>query len=121
MYNLTLLRQIISFVAQLQLYIFLFSELSKMPADGAFYIVTVSGGTVVDKQSNGVFDRNAEEESSSQHWTVEYGDSPTQVAFQNASNGGWLRAFTGAAYGKVDCGEKQWWTLEKGPSPGSCW
>nr|OQO20658.1 hypothetical protein B0A51_11017 [Rachicladosporium sp. CCFEE 5018] len=88
---------------------------------GAIYIIAVGGGTVVTKANNGLFDKNANG-SSSQHWTVEYGESENIVAFQNAETGQWLRCFAGNGYGKIDTGEKQWWTLEEGPgSPGSYW
>ncbi|OQO06677.1 hypothetical protein B0A48_08464 [Cryoendolithus antarcticus] len=88
---------------------------------GAIYIIAVGGGTVVTKANNGLFDKNANG-SASQHWTVAYGDSENIVAFQNAETGQWLRCFAGNGYGKIDTGEKQWWTLEEGPgSPGSYW
>jgi len=90
-----------------------------MSGEGAIYLVAVSGGQVVDKQ-NTLLDKFANG-NKSQHWTIEYGADPNQVAFQNVGNGAWLRAFSGAAYGKIDTGEKQWWTLSDGPSPGSKW
>jgi len=88
----------------------------------AFYIITVSGGTVVEKSTSGLLDKDASGDKA-QHWTLEYdGDSETKVAFQNASNGQYLNCTSGAAYGKIDTsGTKQWWTLEKGKSPGSYW
>ncbi|KAK6441503.1 hypothetical protein LTR95_002260 [Oleoguttula sp. CCFEE 5521] len=90
-------------------------------SSGAIYIIAVGGGTVVTKANNGLFDKNANG-SASQHWTVEYGEGENIVAFQNAETGQWLRCFAGNGYGKIDTGEKQWWTLEEGPgSPGSYW
>ncbi|KAK6419198.1 hypothetical protein LTR95_017086 [Oleoguttula sp. CCFEE 5521] len=88
---------------------------------GAICIIAVGGGTVVTKVNNGLVDKNASG-SASQHWTVEYGESSNIVAFQNAETGQWLRCFAGNGYGKIETGEKQWWTLEEGPgSPGSYW
>jgi len=90
--------------------------------DGAIYIVTISGGTVVERTSNAILDKYAEAGNKSQHWTVEYGDEDDQVAFQNASDGTFLRATSGAAYGKVESStQKQWWTLQKGGPNGSVW
>ncbi|OQO10071.1 hypothetical protein B0A48_04427 [Cryoendolithus antarcticus] len=90
-------------------------------SSGAIYIIAVGGGTVVTKANNGLFDKNANG-SASQHWTVEYGEGENIVAFQNAETGQWLHCFAGNGYGKIDTGEKQWWTLEEGPgSPGSYW
>lgn len=64
--------------------------------------------------------------SNTQRWRVEYGDDGSEreglVAFMNVFDGKWLRAASGGAYGFVDTAEeKQWWVLEEGVSPGSCW
>jgi hypothetical protein len=65
--------------------------------------------------------------SETQRWRVEYDDDhagggENRVAFMNVSDGKWLRATGGAAFGYVDTSEeKQWWVLEEGTSPGSCW
>ena len=91
-------------------------------SDGqVFYIVTVSGGQCLEKTSAGLVDKDASN-SDAQRWTLEYGTNENTVAFQNVSNGQYLFASNGAAYGKIDTSiVKQWWTLEEGRSPGSCW
>ena len=92
-------------------------------SDGAFYLVTVSGGTVVEKTGTGIFDKTAEAGNKAQQWTIEYeGDNESKVAFKNASDGTFLRATSGAAYGKLECAAtKQYWTLEKGGPNGTVW
>jgi len=88
----------------------------------ACYIVTVSGGTCVEKTATGVFDKTCFKSNDAQHWTAEYGKTDDQVVFQNSSNGEYLCAKSGAAYGQVTTStEKQWWTLEQAPSPGAWW
>ena len=63
--------------------------------------------------------------SETQRWRVEYSeghDGEDRVAFMNVSDNKWLRATGGGAFGFVDTSEdKQWWVLEEGVSPGSCW
>jgi hypothetical protein len=96
---------------------------SRAPLEDAYYIVAVSGGTVLSKQPDGLFAKDASN-SDSQRWRVEYEDDQAgnRVALLNVADGKWLRAFSGAAYGRVDTSdEKQWWVMEEGGSPGSCW
>ncbi|KAK5126151.1 hypothetical protein LTR85_011507 [Meristemomyces frigidus] len=88
----------------------------------SFFLIAVNGGRVTEKKSNGLFDCTSDSSNAAQHWTVETDPSNDNiVAFQNASNGQYLRAFVGTAAGKVDTGDKQWWTMEPGHAPGSCW
>lgn len=92
-----------------------------MPKDGAYYISAVSGGNCVTKTTNGLLDKYCDG-SSAQHWTIEAGDEPNKVAFQNAENGEYLFVVQGYKWGKIDTSStKQWWILEKGTSPGTCW
>lgn len=94
---------------------------ARAPRENAYYIVAVSGGTVLSKRPDGIFNKDAAN-SDTQRWRVEYGDDANRVALMNVSDGKWLRAFTSAAYGHVDTSEeKQWWVIEEGTSPGSCW
>lgn len=94
---------------------------ARAPLENAYYIVAVSGGTVLSKRPDGIFNKDAVN-SDTQRWRVEYGDEENRVALMNVSDGKWLRAHTGAAYGQVDTSdEKQWWVIEEGSSPGSCW
>ncbi|KAM0718779.1 hypothetical protein Q7P37_005850 [Cladosporium fusiforme] len=91
--------------------------------EGAYYIVAVSGGTVLSNQAGGIRSQNAVN-SDIQRWRVEYGDisHENHVAIRNVSDGKWLRALTDDACGEVvTADERQWWTIEEGPSPGSCW
>ncbi|KAK4579848.1 hypothetical protein LTR86_000049 [Recurvomyces mirabilis] len=93
-----------------------------MPESTSFFIVAANGGMVAQKTPGGIYNKIADHTNTAQRWTLEYGDEAgTKVAFQNVSNGQWLRASSGAAAGKVDLGDKQWWTLEQGRAPGSCW
>ena len=92
-----------------------------MPPDSAYYIVAVSGGTVLSKTPDGICTKDAVN-SDTQRWRVEYGNEDNRLALMNVSDGKWLRASTGAAYGLVNTSiEKQWWVIEEGDSPGSCW
>jgi hypothetical protein len=81
---------------------------------------------VLSKRPDGILNCEAVN-SETQRWRVEYSDADdddgaTRVAFMNVSDGKWLRAAGGTAYGFVDTSEqKQWWILEEGTSPGSCW
>ena len=80
---------------------------------------------MLSKRPDGIFNKDAVN-SGTQRWRVEYDDhdnrDATRVALMNVSDGKWLRAFTSAAYGRVDTSEeKQWWVIEEGTSPGSCW
>jgi hypothetical protein len=80
---------------------------------------------VLSKKPDGILNCEAIN-SETQRWRVEYGDGEdggeSRVAFMNVSDGKWLRATGGAAFGYVDTSEeKQWWVLEEGVSPGSCW
>ncbi|GAB7326839.1 hypothetical protein MBLNU13_g10772t2 [Cladosporium sp. NU13] len=94
---------------------------ARAPRENAYYIVAVSGGTVLSKRPDGIFNKDAVN-SDTQRWRVEYGDEANRVALMNVSDGKWLRAFSSAAYGHVDTSEeKQWWVIEEGTSPGSCW
>lgn len=98
---------------------------ARAPPQSAYYIVAVSGGAVLSKCLDGVASCDAVN-SNTQRWRVEYGDDESEqeglVAFMNVSDGKWLRAASGSAYGFVDTAEeKQWWVLEEGVSPGSCW
>lgn len=96
----------------------------KMPGP-AFYITTVSGGTCVEKAPAGLVNKDCDGSSPAQQWTIQYKDndpSSDTVAFQNAGNGEWMRATSGAAYGKIDTtASQQWWTLIKGRDTGSVW
>ncbi|KAK3673917.1 hypothetical protein LTR78_006119 [Recurvomyces mirabilis] len=93
-----------------------------MPESTSFFIVAANGGMVAQKTPAGIYNKIADHTNTAQRWTLEYGDEAgTKVAIQNVSNGQWLRATSGAAAGKVDLGDKQWWTLEQGRAPGSCW
>lgn len=94
---------------------------ARAPLENAYYIVAVSGGTVLSTSPNGIVNKDAVN-SDTQRWRVEYGDQENRVALMNVSDGKWLRAQTGAAYGQVNTSdEKQWWVIEEGSSPGSCW
>lgn len=94
---------------------------ARAPLENAYYIVAVAGGTVLSKRPDGIFNKNAAN-SDTQRWRVEYGEDENHVALMNVSDGKWLRAFSGASYGRVDTSEeKQWWVMEAGTSPGSCW
>jgi len=77
---------------------------------------------VLSKKPGGIVNCDAVN-SDTQRWRVEYEtDGENRVAFKNVSDGKWLRATGGAAYGFVDTSdEKQWWVMEEGTSPGSCW
>jgi hypothetical protein len=81
---------------------------------------------VLSKKGGGVLNCEAVN-SEAQRWRVEYDDDhagggENLVAFMNVADGKWLRATGGAAFGYVDTSEeKQWWVLEEGTSPGSCW
>lgn len=93
-------------------------------SNAAVYIVTASGGTVLEKTaSNTLQNRNGEAHNKAQQWTVEYADNDdTKVSFQNVSDGKFLRATSGAAYGKLEgSDEKQWFTLSEGGPNGSVW
>jgi hypothetical protein len=99
---------------------------TRAPLEHAYYIVAVSGGAVLSKKPDGILNCNAVN-SETQRWRVEYGGDDgdggmSRVAFMNVSDNKWLRAAGGAAFGFVDTSEeKQWWVLEEGTSPGSCW
>jgi hypothetical protein len=94
---------------------------TRAPLEHAYYIVAVSGGAVLSKKSDGILNCDAVN-SETQRWRVEYDDDGDRVAFMNVSDNKWLRAAGGAAFGFVDTSEeKQWWVLEEGTSPGSCW
>jgi hypothetical protein len=100
---------------------------ARAPRETSYYIVAVSGGAVLSKKPDGVLNCDAVN-SEAQRWWVEYADDHgggggvSRVAFRNVSDGKWLRAAGGAAYGFVDTSEeKQWWIMEEGRSPGSCW
>jgi hypothetical protein len=81
----------------------------------------VSGGAVLSKKPDGILNCDAVN-SETQRWRVQYDDEGDRVAFMNVSDNKWLRAAGGAAFGFVDTSEeKQWWVLEEGTSPGSCW
>lgn len=81
---------------------------------------------MLSKKRDGVLNCDAVN-SDTQRWRVEYGEhehagNQNRVAFRNVSDGKWLRAAGGDAYGFVDTSEeKQWWVLEEGVAPGSCW
>jgi len=94
----------------------------RAPRENAYYVVAVSGGAVLSKKPGGIVNCDAVN-SDTQRWRVEYEtDGENRVAFKNVSDGKWLRATGGAAYGFVDTSdEKQWWVMEEGTSPGSCW
>lgn len=96
---------------------------ARPPVENAYYIVAVSGGTVLSNQPTGIRSRNAVN-SDCQRWRVEYGDvnHKDHVAIRNVSDGKWLRASLGEPSGEVvTANEKQWWIIEEGSSPGSCW
>jgi hypothetical protein len=100
---------------------------TRAPLEHAYYVVAVSGGAVLSKKPDGILNCEAVN-SETQRWRVEYGDDDDddegqiRVALMNVFDGKWLRAAGGAAYGYVDTSEeKQWWVLEEGISPGSCW
>jgi len=87
----------------------------------AFYLLNTAGGNCAEATANGVFDKKCSE-SNAQHWTAEYGDNPSIVAFRNASNGKYLRATSGNHYAAVTTSDdKQWWTLEQDNPAGSFW
>lgn len=78
---------------------------------------------MLSKQPDGIHSLEAWN-SDSQRWRVEYAGSGLEnhVAIKNVSDSKWLRALTGDSNGEVvTADEKQWWTVEEGPSPGSCW
>lgn len=87
----------------------------------AFYIVCNLGGMCVENTPNGTYDKECVE-SKEQQWTIEYGDTPDIVAFQNVANGEYLFATAGAGYSQIKTSStKQWWTLEKYNATGSYW
>jgi hypothetical protein len=89
--------------------------------DGAIYIVAINGGLCVEKKPEGLKTNDCTW-SKTQQWTVEYGGNENEMAFQNADNGQWLFMTKGAQWAKCDTSTtKQWWTLRKGETPGTCW
>jgi len=89
--------------------------------DGAIYIVALCGGLCVEKMPEGLKDNDCKG-NKTQQWTVEYGGNENEIAFQNVGNGEWLFMTKGAQWAKCDTStKKQWWTLQKGEAPGSCW
>jgi hypothetical protein len=95
-----------------------------MPPQNSFYIVTVSGGKCLENTQgpNGVLDCLPKADSQKQQWVVETGENETTVAFKSCADGQYLRNNEPGkiCWGKIGVGEKQWWTLEKGNTPGSC-
>ncbi|KAI7577214.1 hypothetical protein D0869_06985 [Hortaea werneckii] len=85
-------------------------------------IIAVNGGRVCEKKANGVLNTAADTGNKAQQWIIEPdpGDR-SKMAFKNLGNNQYLRAMTGAHYGKVDTGQKQLWSLEPGHAPGSSW
>lgn len=93
-----------------------------MPDPGSFYIVTVAGGKCLENTqgAQGVLDCLPKDKSG-QHWTIETGEDENTVAFQSCVDGQYLRNNepNKINWGRIGMGEKQWWTLEKGHTPGS--
>ncbi|KAK3057482.1 hypothetical protein LTR09_001666 [Extremus antarcticus] len=93
-----------------------------MSEQKAFYIVTVAGGKCLENTARGVLDCLPKDSNKSQHWVVEAGEEANTVAFKNVADGQYLRNNepNKINWGKIGVGEKQWWTLEQGKTPGSC-
>ena len=96
-----------------------------MPESNPFYIVTVAGGKCLSNTANGVLDcLPSTDNSNQQHWTIETsGNDENTIAFKSCADGQYLRNNepNKVNWGKIGMGsEKQWWTLEKGRTPGSC-
>lgn len=86
-----------------------------------FYLVTACGGLCAEKTSSGILD-NTCEENDAQRWSIEHGDTDTQVAFRNAENGEYLFATAGTSKAKIQTSStKQWWTLERENATGAYW
>ena len=94
-----------------------------MSESGTFYIVTVAGGKCLENTQGpkGVLDC-LPKDSKAQHWVIETGEDANVVAFKNCADGQYLRNNepNKINWGKIGVGEKQWWTLEQGRTPGSC-
>jgi hypothetical protein len=87
----------------------------------AVYIASVSGGNCLTKDNNGIFNKKPAN-GNTQLWTIERKDgSENQIAIRCNADGQYLRAKTGAAYGPVETGAKQWWETEEGQAHGSYW
>ncbi|KAK3075371.1 hypothetical protein LTR53_001376 [Teratosphaeriaceae sp. CCFEE 6253] len=96
-----------------------------MGGDKAIYIVTVGGGKCLENtaSASGVLDCLPKPHSASQHWVLEPADTPNVVAFRSCADGRYLRNTEPAKISGARIGvgaERQWWTLERGATPGSC-
>lgn len=89
----------------------------------AFYIVTVAGGKCLEntQSANGVLDCLPKDDKS-QHWIIEPGDDENTIAIKSVADGRYLRNNEPQKinWATIGMGEKQWWTLERGQTPGSC-
>lgn len=98
-------------------------EPAKPPVENEYYVVSVNGGAVLSNCGGSVVVRDAVN-SDSQRWRVVYGDGDggDRVALRSVWDDRWLKALDVDGTGRVSTSdERQWWILEEGPSPGSCW
>ncbi|KAK3070981.1 hypothetical protein LTR53_009490 [Teratosphaeriaceae sp. CCFEE 6253] len=97
-----------------------------MGGDKAFYIIAVGGGKCLENttSASGVLDCLPKPASKAQRWVLEPSpDEPNVVAFRSCEDGQYLRNTEPAkvSWARIGVGaERQWWTLERGATPGSC-
>nr|POE47331.1 hypothetical protein CFP56_00662 [Quercus suber] len=82
-------------------------------------ITTVAGGTCVTRNGN-VVNNQTRSSAPAQQWILEAGSKGQTFAFRNVEDGKYLHANNGAASAAVGTGAKQFWLLEPGAAPGSC-
>lgn len=83
-------------------------------------IVSISGGNCASVIPGKIQNKKHEENDKTQQWIVERKDD-NKFAFKSVSNGQYLRAAEGRAYGLITTGEKQWWISEAGDAPEALW
>nr|POE74508.1 hypothetical protein CFP56_37040 [Quercus suber] len=83
-------------------------------------ITSVAGGTCVTRHGN-VVNNQTRSSTPAQRWSLEPGPKKQSFAFRNAETGNYLHANNGAASAAIGPGAKQFWLLEPGVAPGSCY
>ena len=96
---------------------------TNMADSKTFVISTITRGMCLETRPNSVstgkYDGSGK--TPSQLWKIEQNEVGKSFAFQNVANGQYLRSTGKGDAAKAQTGDKSWWTLEPGDSPGSWW
>lgn len=86
-----------------------------------YTISTITRGMCIEQTSSKLVTSKYDADAKEQQWAVEKGEDDKTIALRNVSSKQYLRSLGRGDGAKVGTGDKMWWLLEVGDSPGTRW